>query len=270
MRKLVLLVVLLALVGAVRAQTPTALTVVGAGDEVEGALQGSVTARLYATNLSDGNRFFEEMEAAGEGGVVVDPFMVLLGSSGEVLAYGDDWGDARAASVQGLEPPYAGTYLVLASTSTHINALGNPPPLERRHDYAVRVSRGTTQQTFDATLEINLAEIAYGESRSGLSTAEEPVFYYALNAEAGETFDIKLTSDDFDTLLYLFDPVGDRVGVNDNEDGTDSAIIGYEAQRTGQYLIFATDVYFYKAADEEPRGLPFRGGVFELSVDRVD
>jgi len=79
----------------------------------------------------------------------------------------------------------------------------------------------------------------------------------------GETFDLSLESQDFDTVLHLFGSNGDRLAVNDDFDGTNSTISGFTVPVTGRYLIFATD-YFFTTIDDEESG--YMGGDFALSL----
>jgi hypothetical protein len=96
---------------------------------------------------------------------------------------------------------------------------------------------------------------------------EEPVFYFIFDGLAGQVVDIAMESDEFDTVLHVFAPGGNRIAVNDDYDGeTNSAIVGLELPEDGVYLVFATDVFFYNAVNEDTESLVYTGGEFQITL----
>ncbi|MEZ0471251.1 PPC domain-containing protein [Luteimonas salinilitoris] len=61
---------------------------------------------------------------------------------------------------------------------------------------------------------------------------------YALDLDAGQLVAISAKSEDFDTVLILFGPDGDRVAENDDKEGggTDSLLV-VSAPATGTYTV---------------------------------
>jgi len=101
-----------------------------------------------------------------------------------------------------------------------------------------------------------------GSASDGELLATEPVYFITFEGVEGQSLDITLDSDDFDPLLYVFDPNGARIGVNDDEDGLNSAFSGLELPQTGTYLLFVTSYGYDDAAEFDFDA----SGVFTLGI----
>ncbi|MBW4436589.1 MAG: hypothetical protein KME04_05615 [Pleurocapsa minor GSE-CHR-MK-17-07R] len=192
----------------------------------------------------------------------LDPALVLLGPGGEVIAFDDDSGEAPLSSyIEGAELPVDGEYLIVASDATEFFSPIADDSTADGQSFTLMVSGNSVEITpDDAFFDLNNGNISIGESVEGYSDLEIPVYYFYLPLYAGETVDITTSDTDYDTLMMLFDPLGDRADVNDDSEAGDlsSAILGYEAPEDGLYLIFVTG-YTFLSQDYE-------GGNFTLNV----
>jgi hypothetical protein len=239
------------------------------GDTFDGEFSGSNVAQLYAFNGTEGDSVTISMIQQDD---AVDPFLVLLGARGEVIGYDDDNGgdplfSARLADV---ELPYSGGYFIMATTFSNV---GQEVPYEDEdaHAYELTVS-GNTQPTDvegykEDSVQYFSGPLEIGDSVSGLSTPEEPVFYFSFIGKEKQIIDITLQSEEFDTQLQIFNPLGERIGVNDDAEEsttghfTDSAIPQLTLPMDGKYLIFATAYSFHQATVDT-----YEGGEFTITL----
>lgn len=248
------------------------------GDTFAEAFTADVTARIYAFNATEGDMVTITMNDATEDGLV-DPYLVLLGGAGEVIAVDDDSGEAALDSLIEVEIPSSGGYFILASTFSDVRTM-NEMDEELAEDmdplaYELTVTGNTPPtdiEDFDPeAVSFFRGETAIGEAFQGFSNLQEPVFYIVFAGEEGQMLDITLESEDFDTVLYVFGNGGDRIAFNDDiadEATANSAIRGLELPTTGEYLIFATDFFFVNAITglSEDEVSLFRGGEFIMEI----
>jgi len=243
------------------------LTILEDGESAESFFDGDVTAELFAFYGTTGDVVTLTMTQAEDS--ELDPYLVVLGSAGQLIAVDDDGGDVSlSAEIAELELPADGIYLVIASSFDYINSIVSTEPLEEEQAFTISLTGATmpadedSKQYFSSRLEI-------GDSFEGYSTLDEPVYYFTLvTLEDGGAIDVTVASEDFDTLVMVFGPGGGRIAVNDDDEenaGTDSAVRGVELLDTGKYLIFATDVAFPNVGDEEAE-LEYTGGDFTITV----
>jgi len=278
------LVVILALalpLSALYAQEATEDTDIGVkavledGDVVSAVFEGGVGAHLYAFYGSEGDVFTLSMTQSEEG--ALDPFLVVLGPNGEVIASDDDSGEdvLFSAAIDGVELPADGVYFVLATSFIAIDNIlveigETGESAEEGESYELSIS-GITAPAEDVDPEallVNVSEIAVGDTLEAESSAEFPVVYFVFNGAAGDVVTVTAESDDIDTVLHVFAPSGDRIAINDDDDvegGLNSAVRDVELPEDGPYLIFATDVFFYDLADEA-EAASYTGGVVTVSL----
>ncbi|MCA9882844.1 MAG: PPC domain-containing protein [Anaerolineae bacterium] len=238
------------------------------GDSFTDVLAGNISARLYVFNGSAGDVVTVSMLAITSS---LDPFLVLLGPAGELIAINDDinYPDNLSARIDNATLPTSGSYFILATTFETHNGYGAEEIEGDEAEFEMSIS-GVTPPTdlenFDPQRYTYFTgAIGMDETVEGYSTAAEPVFYYLFDGVEGETFDLTLESQNFDTVLHLFGTGGDRLAVNDDADETtyNSAITSFTVPETGRYLIFATDYFFTDALTEDG---DFIGGDFVLSM----
>lgn len=248
-----------------------------AGEVFNNTFEGQVTTHLYWFNGSAGDKVTLSMtQTDDESGL--DPFLVLLGSAGQVIASDDDSGTEAlfSARIEGAELPADGGYMVVASSFQYIDAIlpesEGVTSLEAPQAYTLLVegfNEPVNMPDYNPDELVYFAsQIEYNQPFEGASTPEEPVYYITFLATEGDVIDISLESDEFDTLLYLFGANGERLAVSDDSGASsNSAITGFSIPATGKYMLFATDFAFYEAskpADEVTFG--FTGGNFRLTI----
>lgn len=248
--------------------------VLESGDVIEGVFEGGSNAHLYAFNGSAGDLVTISMTQPE--GAELDPYIVLMGPNGEMIASDDDSGEDISLSslIDSAELPVDGTYFVLATSYVYIDNIlvevgDEADDQEAGETYILTIDGATTASVTDPeAFAVSTVPVAVGDSITAESTAEQPLTYYVLEGEEGDRLTLTAESDEFDSILHVFAPSGDRIAVNndDPESATlDAAIYDLVLPQDGTYLILATDVFFYNA------GLPdeileFTGGEYTLTI----
>jgi len=290
LRMIVRLIALMALMlsaVAVSAQkdAPTAASdVVGVkaillnGDTINGVFEAGGTAHLYGFNASQGDVVTISMTQAADS--TLDPFLVLLGPNGEVIASDDDSGTEQIFSslISNVTLPESGSYFVMATSFIYIDNIlvetGDATATQQPNEsYTLTINGITPPANLDGfdpeAISFTAVPVAPGDSVQGESTAEYPVGYYVLQGTAGQRVTITaLGNDGFDTILHVFGPEGDRIAVNDDDDtlgNLSSAVRDLELPEDGLYLIWATNVFFYNAGKPD-EALSYDGGTYTLNV----
>lgn len=223
---------------------------------LEARFAETVTSHLYALQASAGDLLTLSMtqEADSE----LDPFLVLLDTSGAVLSVDDDSGDEfLSARIADYAIEEDGTYLLLASSLVYIDGTVSETDVEQ--GYTLTLAGNTPPDDSDETLALQAQALTYGDSVEGSSEAQAPAAFYVFEGAAGDVISAMVESSEFATVLHLFAPTGERLAVDP------SAISGLELDDDGRYLLLATDPFFYEAPllDE---GF-FTGGRFTLSLE---
>jgi hypothetical protein len=234
------------------------------GDVVEDFLSDDAQTRLYVFNANEGDVVTISMTQLVE---ELDPFLVLLGPAGQVIASDDDSGEEfLSALIEDAELPMTGSYFIVASSFYYIDSIIESETEAEELAYELLVSGMSEVEGMESDFNFLGGTLVDGETLVGASTEEEPVFFYTFAANEGDVVSIEMSSDDFDTILHIFAPGGVRIGVNDDgNDGTNSAIEELELPEDGLYMVFATDLFFYTAGVEE--GI-FAGGEFEIRLSQ--
>lgn len=79
--------------------------------------------------------------------------------------------------------------------------------------------------------------LGLGDTIEGELTEEAPALLYTLEAEAGQLVTIRLSSDDFDSYLTLYDADGAIIAENDDSDGRNSAIQTFTLPQSASYVL---------------------------------
>jgi hypothetical protein len=222
------------------------------GDRVTGVFEDEVNAHLYAFVGQSGDVVTISMTQADDS--ILDPYLVLLGPAGEVYAADDDSGMVDlAAQISDFVLPEDGSYFVLATSFRGLRQ----EPLEDAdpQEYELVIRGPSLPDDVDEVeaVEYLALRMEIGEAVVLTITPEEPVFYVTFLAEAGDVVSIitEELDEPVDTLLYLFDPYGIRVAINDDIDFAArnyyAAIEEYLIPEDGLYLIFATAFDFNRA-----------------------
>ncbi len=283
MRKFVLLGILLVLISSlsmVSAQDDDLNTIVFpslvSGETVVGTFEGTTTMRLYAFNGLEGDEVSVTMVQDEES--LIDPFIVLLGPRGEVIAYNDDSEDeddtALSSAIVDAELPADGSYLVVATTLADLRGVSETE-LEEPVEYEITMEGASEVEIPEGESPIQLAgiQVEAGQSGSLEVTFAEPVYYIFFMAEEGQTVSIE-TSEAADTetplgdtMVWVFDRDGNRIAGADDIDQNLFASAEFEAPYTGAYMAFATSPFFYFAADVEDEEEFLGAGVFNIAIN---
>ena len=247
--------------------------VLESGTATDGVFENGVTAYLYAFEGSAGDSVTISMTQDQSSDL--DPFLVLLGPNGEMVASDDDSGTdvIFSALIDGVELPDDGVYLVLATSFVYIDNIlvetAQQTDDQEANNAFVLTLEGNTPPTDTSgdTSTITVVPVTVGDTVAGDSTVTEPVGYFTLDGSAGDVISISAESDEFDTVLHVFGPNGDRIAVNDDTESgnTNSTITDLELPDDGTYLILATNVFFYNAGTSDPN-LPYSGGKYTVSI----
>lgn len=246
--------------GGVVAQRDDRILILRDGDEVEDEFDEDVTTRLYVFHAREGDMVTITMEQATD---ELDPFLILLGPEGEVLAADDDSGEEvlLSAAIIDFEIPEDGSYFVMATSFFFRDGyVESDAFIDSDLPYFITIE-GNTERGNEGPFEFLGSRLRYDERIEASISNREPVFYFTFNADEGDVIDIFIDSTDFSTIMHVFDPSGDRIIVEP------SAVLGFELPRSGTYLVFATDIFFYNAVDFNTRAqenLTFVGGDFTL------
>ncbi|RMF79806.1 MAG: hypothetical protein D6737_10210 [Chloroflexi bacterium] len=258
---ILLIIVVLSLIGLSTGNAQPAnlsIPILNNGDTVTGQLSGTVTARLYAFNGSAGDTVSIEMTPTDD---VIDPFLILFGPRGEVLAQDDDSGEVdTAALIDGFVLPVTGAYFILATDFTYVPIVDDDTQIDTG-TYELSID-GITQPAGADALLFFKADLAPGDELTGNITEEEPVFYFVLKGGNTQPVDLTFASEDFDPLLQIFGANGDRIAVNDDDpqsNALDSAVYNLTLPAAEDYLVFATDIDFN---DQES----FSSGAFTIAL----
>lgn len=243
------------------------------GEPVEEFMDVVTNAQIFAFLAQAGDEASISMTPLDD--AVIDPYLVLFTADGQVLASDDDGGAddvPLAARIEDVVLPEDGIYFVLATErfglrfDSEDSGLASVLNDEADGAYSIMVTGITLPEDFE-DLRLDLFEVSTGEQFEVDASREQPALLLLLPLEAGDTVDIVTgdAGDDLDTILYLFDPFGYRLAVNDDDDGLYAAINAYEADFTGTHLIIATVYNFQTAPDEDSDWE--QNGTYELSID---
>jgi hypothetical protein len=289
MRKLPLLllvgVMMLALASFVAAQDEEeapgfAFPMLVDGETVEGEFTSS-TMQIFSFVGSEGDEVSASMSATEDS--ETDPFIVILGPNGEVVAYNDDIdfenGDYNSA-IEDAELPVDGLYLVLATSyyEMRTQTASEDEPFEG-YGYELTVEGFTEPE--EVTAETTQLFGFFGESDEdgavfieGDMTIEEglPVAYIFFYATEGQTISISTDEAESDGLtdpmVYVFDAAGSRIAAQDDtEDGEFFPSVEVEAPDDGLYLAFVTSYGFERAEEEGDDYLGYGDVFVSLEVE---
>lgn len=259
---------------AVAAQTAEDTENVGiasivSGEPITRVFEDGVTAHVYAFNATANDVVTISMKQPDDS--TLDPFLVLLGARGEVIASDDDGGSSPflSAEISDVTLPSDGSYLIVASSFAYIDDIIEGEDLEDGLAYEILLEGANPPDGNTDVIEYFSGTLIPGQTFEGFSSLEEPVFFYLFDGNEGDIVDIEMTSDDFDTLLYVVGGSGDRLAVNDDDPQTmttDSAIRSLVLPATQRYLVFATNVFYYNAGVDDSF-LSYEGGTFEITLN---
>lgn len=162
-----------------------------------------------------------------------DTHLQIFNEDGERLRYNDDWHETKDAHV-GLAIEPDKTYTIVVSSYENTGS-------------------GLYQ------LSVKETRIQVGQRARGRMWQGQPVAWLIEQVNTPTTVNIDVTSEDFDTLLSVFDQAGNKIAENDDRPGdTDSLLTGVLLAPDEQYTIVVSS---YQALQQ---------GDFVLSVFATD
>lgn len=221
----------------------------GSGSIKDLAIGRTITDRLNASNevLGDGSyaqryrirlNLNQKVQITLQGDDF-DAYLMLLDPDGDVVAQDDDGDGGTDARIE-YTAASAGAHIVI------VNSLGK----EQEGEFALFVeslSGGNAEGTARSTAERR--PIRVGQSINGLFTSNSPVLddnsHYAdftITGTPNQTVDITLSSDDFDTYLWIGSLDGDTfssIETNDDGGGGTNSKITYTFPDNRTYVIRA-------------------------------
>lgn len=248
--------------------TPTLLV---RGEIVKNSFTQDVNAHLYAFNGRANDVVTISMIQAENS--TLDPYVVLLGGDGAVIASDDDSGPRLfSALIQNAQLPTDGTYFVLATTKTgerfnFEGIYGDLRSIPTDLSYEITLSG-----TWVADEELNYVSSPLANNRPIIATISQqtPVVYAYFTGRAGDVVTITTTrqNSDMDTILYLFDANGNRIAVNDDGEnmGYFSQINRFQLPENGFYLVIATSYSFDVSYQLQSRDNWEGAGTFGLTI----
>jgi serine protease Do len=134
--------------------------------------------------------------------------------------------------------------------------------------FAVSAQKGATavpseeeESTEEATDILTLPILLDGEARELTLDGTTGAVLAVFNASEGDVVDISMTSNDIDPFIVILDENGVPVAMNDDSEGLNSLVEGFEVPADGSYFILAT-TFLGSFGEEETDG-----GDFELLVE---
>lgn len=217
------------------------------GESVEGTISTEQYRQSYSFTANAGTVIRIEMTRTSDD---LDPYLLLLDQRGNLLAYDDDSGGNRNASIMAYTLPSDGSYSIIATRFGQ--AYGTTSG-----DFALSLaSQGSS--TIAANSSQGDTLLRYGDERLGEISEAQPYVFYRFQAQRGDVINIALsrTSGDLDPLLDLYAPDGTYLLTGDDDPespGTLNArIVNFIIPENGLYYIQATR---YGRIEGSTRGL---------------
>jgi len=208
---------------------------------------------------SDGS-LFDAYSFSGEAGQPItitmdssefDPYLILLDSVGNRVAFDDDSGGNYNARIDAVLPD-RGDYLVLANTYQG----------GQSGAYRLRLSSGSGQTSVPSARGQSLILRAQGELTSSDQILESDQSFFdehLFTGQAGQQLEILLTSSEFDTYLILVNPSGEALDQNDDRSpGDTNSLLQLTLPESGSYRVIVNS---YDASGR---------GAYELQVRELN
>ncbi|MBN2470190.1 MAG: PPC domain-containing protein [Anaerolineae bacterium] len=213
------------------------------GLPVEGTITDAQPVYEYSLALDAGQTVTITLEALD---AVLDPYLVLIDSSGQELAYNDDaaaqvGSSTYNAQLAGWTAPNTDVYIVRATRFLQVDGPTTGP-------FRLTVTSSQSGQGPVIAGVAAGAEVTIGSVVAGAITGEAYAVEYPIGLSAGETIAVTLerTSGDLDALVVIYDAEGGLLSYNDDaviqvgSDPYNSQITGFTAPASGVYTIRAT------------------------------
>jgi serine protease Do len=240
----------------------------GDGDSTVNRFDEATSARLYAVTGRGGENVTIRLQSISAGSNL-DPYLVLLGAGGEIIAADDDSGGGRNAVIRA-RLPREGTYYVLATSLDTLYDVEADEDTSALSLYRITVDGGCTPGVLDCPVtpfvDLDARWLSIGESTLVVTSRRSPLNYFAFRAREGDVLDIATTSTGAaraDTVLHIFDQQGTRLAVcDDHDDSLYASVPDFQVPRDGVYFVVAT-TYIYPG---DLAGGPQDANIFRLTL----
>lgn len=110
--------------------------------------------------------------------------------------------------------------------------------------------------------------IGIGDTVTGELTEDQPALTYVLEAEAGQSLNITLVSEDFDTYLTLLDADGEPITENDDSSRTNSGFAGFVLPPSSSYALLVESYDAHTNSGAETGSFTLTVG--EQNIQRIE
>lgn len=233
------------------------------GETIQDSLSPRISMHLYAFSAAQNASVSISLTATNG---ALDPFLLLLDSSGQVIGADDDSGEGLNAllNVTALDE---GLYLLLVSSrfALYSDGLATEELISGEYELSISGISSPAEDSLDMT-NFDLPQSFLEVPSEGELSAEQPAYLTWLLIRDSALVTLNAESDEVDTLLYVFNPDGERIAVDDDGgSGTNAAIQALPLDDPGVYLIVVTTYDLHNV----PRwGL--EGGAFSLRLTRAN
>ncbi len=213
------------------------------GQPVEGTITDAQPVHDYHLALEGGQTVTITLEALD---AELDPYLILLDSSGQELAYNDDaaaqvGSSLYNAQLAGWTAPESDVYTVRATRFLQVDGPTTGP-------FRLTVTASQSGQGAPVSGVAPGEALAIGAAVNGTLTADVYAVDYPITLAAGETIAVTLerVSGDLDALVVIYDAEGGLLSYNDDavtqvgSDPYNSRITGFTAPAEGTYTVRAT------------------------------
>jgi hypothetical protein len=238
------------------------------GDVVEDFLSLDIQTRLYAFNGNEDDEVSISMTALD--GARLDPMLLVFGPSGELLGLNDDANGLDSALT--VELPETGTYFVFASSFELITTLmidENTLP-QGEMNFELSITGNSLVEGMEDTLVYVAGILEADEAFQAETSDEQAAWYFVFEGSEGDVVTLLAESENFDTVLHIFSPEGERIAVNDDyqfPDSTNSQIEALELPADGMYLVVVSDAWVMQGDTEDPSKSYYGDFSIELSFE---
>ncbi len=247
--------------------TTSSITV---GSVATGTINVSGDEDWFAVELEAGIRYVVRMEGSGSN-ALEDPFVEVMDANGIQLVFNDDANNSRNSELA-FTPETSGTYYLNAHAWEDSNGVTSTG----QYDLSIAVSQEIVgDKITDAVLTIGETVT----SRIDFSGDED---WFAVELEAGQRYEFTLQGTGADGLndpfLEIMGADGQRLGFNDDSNGTLNSTLFFTATQSGTYYLNAhgyvndfgqtgTGDYVLDASLAEPIGSRTFQGVANFLVE---
>lgn len=195
--------------------------------DMSGSVQGFISGNEEYYDVGPGDMYTIEATEGEQIRLIMtsddlDSYVTLLAPNGQSFSDDDSYGDLN--SQLEVVAPLTGTYQVIASAYS-----GDSGVYELSYE-----SQGRVNVIYEETGSLESSDER--DIRGGRYDVIEQ------NFRAGQSLSIMLSSDAFDTRLYINGPDGEAFADNDDYNGTDSRV-DIEIEQSGTYQIVVTPYY---------------------------